>query len=155
MVHVEKRKAVEETVDRLYEWVDKLHVELNEAKSRVKEERKETASHQTRLNKDITIDVKRLDFLKIIKTKLNKTKDELSDESHAHAALGVVPPPDGTIYLVDINETHYWGSLVRYMYLGQKYFSEKIETYQYKQKKGVNVLVGFPPPRFIGKKKVP
>ena len=23
---------------------------------------------------------------------------------------GVVPYPDGTIYLVDINETHYWGS---------------------------------------------
>ena len=23
---------------------------------------------------------------------------------------GVVPAPDGTIYLVDINETHYWGS---------------------------------------------
>ena len=22
----------------------------------------------------------------------------------------VVPAPDGTIYLVDINETHYWGS---------------------------------------------
>ena len=23
---------------------------------------------------------------------------------------GLVPAPDGTIYLVDINETHYWGS---------------------------------------------
>ena len=45
MVYVEKRKAVEETVDRLYEWVDELHVELSEAKSRVKEERKDTASH--------------------------------------------------------------------------------------------------------------
>ena len=43
---------------------------------------------------------------------------------------GVVPAPDGTIYLVDINETHFWGSLLRYMYWGQKYFSENIETYQ-------------------------
>ena len=43
---------------------------------------------------------------------------------------GVVPAPDGTIYLVGINETHYWGSLVRYMYWSQKYFYEKIETYQ-------------------------
>ena len=55
----------------------------------------------------------------------------------------VVPAPDGTIYLVDINETHYLGSLVRYMYWGQKYFSEKIETYQYMQKKVVNVLMVF------------
>ena len=58
---------------------------------------------------------------------------------------------------MDINETQYWGSLVRYMYWGQKYFSEKIETYQYIQKKEVNVLMVyfyfyF---RFIGKKKVP
>ena len=68
----------------------------------------------------------------------------------------VVPAPEGKIYLVDINETHYWGSLVRYMYWGQKYFSEKIETYQYMQKKEVNVLMGFLFfPRFIGKKKVP
>ena len=44
MVHVEKRKAVKETVDHLYEWVDELHVKLSEAKSRVKEARKDTAS---------------------------------------------------------------------------------------------------------------
>ena len=37
VVHVEKRKAVEKTVDHLYEWVDELHVELSEAKSRLKE----------------------------------------------------------------------------------------------------------------------
>ena len=66
----------------------------------------------------------------------------------------VVPAPDGTIYLVDINETHYWGSLVWYMYWGQKDFSEKIETYQYMQKKDVHVLMVFFF-RFIGKKKVP
>ena len=43
------------------------------------------------------------------------------------------------------------------MYWGQKYFSEKIETYQYIQKKEVNVLMGFVYffLRFIGKKKVP
>ena len=42
-----------------------------------------------------------------------------------------------------------------YMYWGQKYFSEKIETYQYMQKKEVNVLMFFSSFRFIGKKKVP
>ena len=45
MVHVEKRKAVEETVDHLYEWVDELHVEISESKSIVKEVRKDTAYH--------------------------------------------------------------------------------------------------------------
>ena len=67
MVHVEKRKAVEETVDHLYEWVDELHVELSEAKSRVKEARKDTASNQTTLNKANTVAVKRLDLLKSLK----------------------------------------------------------------------------------------
>ena len=67
MVYVEKRKAVEETVDRLYEWVDELHVELSEAKSRVKEARKYTAYHQTKLNKANTVAVKRLDLLKSLK----------------------------------------------------------------------------------------
>ena len=37
---------------------------------------------------------------------------------------GVVSAPDGTIYLVDINETHYWGSFYGW---GQKHSSEQIE----------------------------
>ena len=45
------------------------------------------------------------------------------------------------------------GLILRYMYWGQKYFSEIIETYQYMHKKEVHVLMGFF--RFIGKKKVP
>ena len=44
---------------------------------------------------------------------------------HEKFCKWVVLAPDGTIYLVDINETHYWGSLIRYMYWGQKDFSEK------------------------------
>ena len=67
MVHVEKRKAVEETVDRLYEWTDELHVEISEAKSREKEARKNAASHRTKLNKSNTVAVKRLDLLKSLK----------------------------------------------------------------------------------------
>ena len=45
VVHVEKRKASKETVDHLYEWVDELHVDISGGKSRVKEARKDTASH--------------------------------------------------------------------------------------------------------------
>ena len=69
----------------------------------------------------------------------------------------VFPSLDGEIYLVDINETHYWGSLVWYMYWGQKYSTEKTETYQYIQKREVNVLMGFLIFFFwfIGEKKVP
>ena len=82
VVHVETRKAVEETVDHLYEWVDELYVEISEAKSRVKEARKDTASNQTKLNKYNTVTVKRLDLLKSLKTSINATKDELADKSH-------------------------------------------------------------------------
>ena len=87
MVHIEKRKAVEETVDHLYGWVDEFHVELSEAKSRVKEARKDTASHRKKLNKANTVAVKLLELLKSLKTSLNATKDELADESHARASL--------------------------------------------------------------------
>ena len=31
-------------------------------------------------------------------------------DPHQKLDSGVVPDPDGTIYLVNINETHYWGS---------------------------------------------
>ena len=48
LVHVEKRKAVKETVDCVYEQVDELHVELSEAKSRVKEAQKDNTYHQYR-----------------------------------------------------------------------------------------------------------
>ena len=87
VVYVEKRKAAEETVDHLNECVEELHVELSEAKSRVKEARKDAASHQTNPNKANTVAVKRLELLKSLKTSLNATKDELADESHACAAL--------------------------------------------------------------------
>ena len=74
-------------MDHLYEWVDGLYVELSEAKSRVKEARKDAASHRKKLNKANNVAVKRLDLLKSLKTSLNATKDEPADESHAHATL--------------------------------------------------------------------
>ena len=83
MVHVEKHKAVEETVDHFYEWVDELHVEISEAKSRVKEARKDTASNQTKLNKANTVAVKRLDLLKSLK--IVSTQPKMSYQmSHMH-----------------------------------------------------------------------
>ena len=48
------------------------------------------------------------------------------------------------------------GLILQYMHWGQKYFSEKIETYQYMQKKEVHVLMGsfYSYFQFIGKKMV-
>ena len=74
-------------MDHLYEWFDELHVDISEAKSGVKESRKDAASHRTKLNKANTVAIKRLDLLKSLKTSLNATKYELADESHAHASL--------------------------------------------------------------------
>ena len=54
---------------------------------------------------------------------------------------GVVPAPDGKIYLVDINGTHYWGSFYGTC-IGVKSIFWKIEKYQYMQKKEVHVLMG-------------
>ena len=71
----------------MYEWVDKLHVEISESKSRVKEARKDAASHRKKLNKANNVAVKRLDLLKNLKSSLNAPKDELADDSHARAAL--------------------------------------------------------------------
>ena len=43
---VQKRKAVEATVDDLYEWIDELHDELSQAKADVKQaEKKAKKSH--------------------------------------------------------------------------------------------------------------
>ena len=63
MRHVEKRKAVEATVDQLYEWIDKLHVELSEAKSTVKATRKSAKTDQIKLNEAKTVASKQLDLL--------------------------------------------------------------------------------------------
>ena len=54
-------------MDHLYQWVDRLHVKLSEAKSRVKQARKDTASHRTKLNKANNVAVKRLEILKSLK----------------------------------------------------------------------------------------
>ena len=43
---------------------------------------------------------------------------------HKLFMTGVVPAPDGTIYLVDIKGTHYWGFILWYMYWGKKHSSE-------------------------------
>ena len=71
----------------LYECVDELHVKLSEAKSRMKEARKDTSSHQKKLNKANTVAAKRIDLLKSLKTSLNEAKDDLADESHALVSL--------------------------------------------------------------------
>ena len=40
MKQKEKRKAVEKTLDELYEWINELHVDISDAKSSKKEAKK-------------------------------------------------------------------------------------------------------------------
>ena len=49
------------------------------------------------------------DYVKIFRT-FQQRVGVLSMLLYNRLVIGVVPAPYGTIYLVDINETHYWGS---------------------------------------------
>ena len=84
---VAKRKAVEATVDELYEWIDELHSEINTAKLDYK-----SANHDLKVAsksklKLESIASKRLSMLKDLKCQLNDAKDLLADESHQREAL--------------------------------------------------------------------
>ena len=67
--------------------------------------------------------------------------------------IGVVPAPDGTIYLVDINETHYWGSFCG-TYIGVKNTFLKNCNIPIQAEERGECIDGFFF-RFIGKKKIP
>ena len=52
---VERRKAIEETLDDLYGWVDKIHCKLRDAKSKVKAARQETNTANLAKSKIATV----------------------------------------------------------------------------------------------------
>ena len=84
---VERRKAVEETVDDLYEWIDELHAELVDAKVTAKLAKGAAKSMQIKLDKANTVASKRLHLLKCLKVDLDEAKHDLVDESKARHAL--------------------------------------------------------------------
>ena len=84
---VDRRKAVENTVDELYDWIDELHEELRDAKSVMRAAKKEANSALSAKSKLATVASKRLDLLKDLKQQLRNAKDDLADESHKRASL--------------------------------------------------------------------
>ena len=84
---VERRKAVENTVDELYGWIDELDEELREAKSAMRTAKKEATSAYRAKSKLETVASKRLALLKDLKEQLRNTKDDLADESHQRESL--------------------------------------------------------------------
>ena len=76
--HVETRKAVELTVDKLYKWIDELHVELSEARSTVKAAQKDAKSDQTKLNKAKTVAYQK--ETRKMQKKLDRKEDEINDD---------------------------------------------------------------------------
>lgn len=84
---VERRKAIEETVEDLYGWVDEIHCELRDAKSKVKAATQETNAANVAKSKIATVASNRLALIKTLKQQLRDTKDDLAEESHERASL--------------------------------------------------------------------
>ena len=84
---IAKRKAVEQTVDDLYDWVDELHSEISDQKKITKSAMKAVKTAQSKNLKLDSVASKRLSMLKELKCSLNNTKDMLADESHQREAL--------------------------------------------------------------------
>ena len=84
---VDRRKAVETTVDDLHEWIDELHVELCEANTKARSLSKEVKAALKDKAKANTAADKRLEILKDLKIRFNNVKDMLVDESKSREAL--------------------------------------------------------------------
>ena len=84
---IERRNAVENTVDELYDWIDELDEELRDAKSIMRAAKKEANSAHYAKSKLETVASKRFDLLKDLKQQLRNTKDDLANESHQRASL--------------------------------------------------------------------
>ena len=73
------RKAVEQTVEDMNEWVDELHAEINGAEMAVKESVREAKAANDKLDKVTSIACTRLALLKDINLRLAETTDMLLD----------------------------------------------------------------------------
>jgi len=84
---VDKRKAMEKTLEDLHEWVDELHGELLDAKASARTSAKLLKSEKTKVAKLNTVAVRRLELLKNMKDRLDTVKSDLVEESQQRAAL--------------------------------------------------------------------
>ena len=84
---VDKRKAMEKTLEDLHEWVDELHGELLNAKASARTSAKLLKSEKTKVAKLNTVAVRHLELLKNMRDRLDAVKSDLVEESQQHAAL--------------------------------------------------------------------
>ena len=85
---VEKRKAVKQTLDEVYGWVGKLHLEIEMAKKESRAANKNRKAANNAKAKANSLSAERLALLKDLRAQMNDLRDELADESKQRAALG-------------------------------------------------------------------
>ena len=86
-MEVARRKAVESTVEELYKFIDELHEEIAEARTKVQTVIKDIKSANKLKCKANSVAQKRLDILNDLKVRFNNVKDLLIDETKEREAL--------------------------------------------------------------------
>ena len=86
-MEVASQKAVESTVDKLYNFIDELHEKITEARTKVRTVNKDIKSANKFKCKATSVAQKRLDLLNDLKVRFNNVKDLLIDETKEHKVL--------------------------------------------------------------------
>ena len=84
---VEKRKAVEQTLDKLYDWIGELHAKINTANKEIRAADKKTRSAKKAKTKADTLSAERLALLTNLQSEMQDLRDKLADESKQRTAL--------------------------------------------------------------------
>ena len=79
---VVRRKSVEKTVEDMNEWLDELHVDINDAEMAVKASVRESKASNDKLDKVTSVACTRISLLKYLKLRLSETTDILLYECH-------------------------------------------------------------------------
>ena len=83
----EKRKAVEQTLDEVNDWVGELHLEIEMAKKESRAANKNSKASNNAKAKADSLSAERLALLKHLRAQMNDLRDELADESKQRVAL--------------------------------------------------------------------
>ena len=84
---VVRRKAMEQTVEDMNEWVDELYADTNDAKMAVKVSGREAKASNDKSDKVTSIACTRLELLKYLTLISDETTDMILDECHQMEAL--------------------------------------------------------------------
>jgi len=84
---VERRKAVEKTLDDLYDWIGELHAEIETEKKKARAAGKDSKAAKQAKIKAEEMSNQRLALLTDLRSEMYNLKDQLADESKQRAAL--------------------------------------------------------------------